>query len=306
MVGIVFIHFKVLKGIALQGITYGANPPFWLVCINRLFSEVLPSIGVPLFFLMSGYLFFWSGLTKESYQRKVKKRAKTLLVPYIIWNIVALLYVSIRSLPCLSSIFPNMVEGKWTLANVLSSFWGTYHCGVFYDPAAIEDSAKAVVNLPQDGPMWYVRNLMIAMLLSPIFNMVLKKFKHYIVYLLGILWCITVANATRDDLMYQYQIFTTPFFFAWGAYYAIEGVDLVSSMRRFRLAPWLYVPVAIADMLTKEWTCNSYLHNVGIVLGIFTAVSLMSILLEGKRVKVNKFLAESSFFIFAFHVIFGV
>lgn len=287
-----------------SGVEYGVDPPFWLVYINNLLSKVLPSIGVPLFFLMSSYLFFWSGLTKESYQRKIKKRARTLLVPYIIWNAMALLYMAIKTLPCFSSIFPNMIEGNWTLKNVVSSFWGKLNCGVFYDPTAVVDTTKAVINSPQDGPMWYVRNLMLVMLLSPLFYVLIKKFKHWLVWLLGILWCITVANATRDDLMYQYQIFTTSFFFAWGAYYAIEGSDLVVSMRQFRLAPWLYLPIAIADMLTKGWAYNVYLHNIGIILGIFTAVSLMSILLENKRIKVNKFLAESSFFIFAFHIIF--
>lgn len=303
MVGIVFIHFNVLEGVTVQGVEYGANPPFWLVCINNMFSDVFPRIGVPLFFLMSGYLFFWSGLTKDSYQRKLKKRARTLLVPYIIWNAVALLYGAMRTLPCFKSIFPNAVA-HWSVGSFLSTFWGTYHCGVFYNPTVVEDTTRAVIISPQDGPMWYVRNLMIAVLLSPLFYVLMKRFKHWLIWLLGIAWCITVANATRDDLMYQYQVFTTPFFFGWGAYYAIEGIDLVALMRRFRLAPWFYLPVAIADMLTKEWAYNGYIHNIGIVLGIFTAVSLTSILLEKGKIKVNKFLAESSFFIFALHIIF--
>lgn len=303
MVGIVFIHFHVLKGITVQGVVYGANPPLWIVYIDNLFSDVLPRIGVPIFFLMSGYLFFWSGLTKDSYQRKLKKRVKTLLVPYLIWNAVALLYGAIKTLPCFKSIFPNAVA-HWSVGSFLSTFWGIYHCGVFYNPTAVEETTKAVINSPQDLPMWYVRNLMIAVLLSPLFYVLIKRFKHWLIWLLGIAWCITVANATRDDLTYQYQVFTTLFFFGWGAYYAIENIDLVASMRRFRIAPWLYFPIAIADMLTKEWEYNIYLHNVGIVLGIFTAVLLMSMLLENKRIKVNKFLAECSFFIFAFHSIF--
>lgn len=83
MVGIVFIHVRVLEGIDVQGVKIGSDLPYWLTCIQSMFSDVIPSIGVPLFFLMSGYLFFYSGLTRISYRNKFKKRARTLLLPYI-------------------------------------------------------------------------------------------------------------------------------------------------------------------------------------------------------------------------------
>ena len=49
--------------------------------------ECFASISVPLFFFISGFLFFykteWS--KKEAYISKLRKRVKSLLVPYLFW-----------------------------------------------------------------------------------------------------------------------------------------------------------------------------------------------------------------------------
>ena len=59
-----------------------------------LFSEGLCRVAVPFFFLISGYLFFvrleeWD---KFVWFDKLKKRGKTLLAPYLIWNFIAICF----------------------------------------------------------------------------------------------------------------------------------------------------------------------------------------------------------------------
>lgn len=49
---------------------------------------------------------------------------------------------------------------------------------------------------------------------------------------------------------------------------------------------------------------NSFVHRIGILLGIVSAVVIVSYLLEHKKVKVNTTLANSSFFIYALHGLF--
>lgn len=52
----------------------------------------ITAVAVPFFFFSSGYYFFIPHkFSKEIYVRKIKKRAKTLLIPYILWNIIAVL-----------------------------------------------------------------------------------------------------------------------------------------------------------------------------------------------------------------------
>lgn len=58
--------------------------------LKLMISQTLVKVAVPAFFVMSGYLFFANveKLTKEVYWQKLKRRVKTLLIPYIVWNLL--------------------------------------------------------------------------------------------------------------------------------------------------------------------------------------------------------------------------
>ncbi len=59
----------------------------------HLFSDILFGPAVPLFFMISGFLFF-VGVNKfdtATYKCKILSRARTLLIPYLIWNLIYLL-----------------------------------------------------------------------------------------------------------------------------------------------------------------------------------------------------------------------
>ena len=59
-----------------------------------LFSQILPRVAVPLFFVFSGFLFF-SKLDQFSlydYREKLLKRINTLFIPYMFWNAVLIVY----------------------------------------------------------------------------------------------------------------------------------------------------------------------------------------------------------------------
>ncbi|MDR2814197.1 MAG: acyltransferase family protein, partial [Prevotellaceae bacterium] len=75
IIGVLFIH-------AMPGMDFGAeeNIPVFYLCRN-FFSGVLGSVAAPLFFFISGFLFFQNinGFTKYDYLRKLKSRGKTLL-----------------------------------------------------------------------------------------------------------------------------------------------------------------------------------------------------------------------------------
>lgn len=53
-------------------------------------SQTLVKVAMPTFFVMSGYLFF-ANVTQWNtwiYLQKIKRRIKTLLIPYLIWNLL--------------------------------------------------------------------------------------------------------------------------------------------------------------------------------------------------------------------------
>ena len=58
--------------------------------LKLLVSQTLVKVAVPVFFIMSGYLFFanveeWN---MQVYKSKMLRRAKTLLLPYLVWNLM--------------------------------------------------------------------------------------------------------------------------------------------------------------------------------------------------------------------------
>lgn len=297
MVGIVFIHFNLLNGITVNGIVYGDNLPIWLTCIIKTLSNEIPAIGVPLFFIISGFFFFRSGLTWGSYKSKMRKRARTLLVPYVLWNLIALSYYLLCALPIFRSIFPISHIQEWSLQKFLYCFWDI-------DKSLLGEGVGKTVSWlnPIDQPLWYVRDLLIVMVLSPIIHWTLKRFGWYAVATLGLLWLFLV----RLPLGHACYLLAAFFFFAWGGCHAIKGIDFIASMRRFRAALWIY-PILLAAYLAADLSGmhgSSFIHNAAIVCGVFAAISLMASLVESGKVKPNKFLAESTFFLYAIHAIF--
>ena len=109
IVAVVYIHFNISrKGISLHGINYGTDNPDWYLFTINLVSSVIASIAVPLFFFISGYLFFLQKeFNRQEYLRKLQKRVKTLLVPYLLWNLIAIIYQVVRFIPFFSSCYNN-------------------------------------------------------------------------------------------------------------------------------------------------------------------------------------------------------
>lgn len=93
-------------------------PEIYIFLANNINAPIV-QIAVPTFFFMSGYLFF---VGKEDfcfsvYKKKITKKVRTLLVPYIIWNFVALFLnygYSYLTKGSLGDVMPwNLVEILW-------------------------------------------------------------------------------------------------------------------------------------------------------------------------------------------------
>jgi fucose 4-O-acetylase-like acetyltransferase len=69
----------------------GITSPFEIIQYPILFlSKILFEPAVPLFFVISGILFFWSvdQFKQVDYRKKIRKRFYTLLIPYLVWNLI--------------------------------------------------------------------------------------------------------------------------------------------------------------------------------------------------------------------------
>jgi peptidoglycan/LPS O-acetylase OafA/YrhL len=167
-VGVTFIHFNLSDGLKINGIQHGLGNPDWFFFIVNFISEVLVRINVPLFFVISGFLFFYrTDFSETVYKHKLKSRAKTLLVPYLLWNSIAILWKLIFFLPVLSS-FVRPVEIDLSFTRIINTFFfDTDNRGIFIGPVHAESSPEIY---PINDPLWYVRDLMLMAICSPIIH----------------------------------------------------------------------------------------------------------------------------------------
>jgi len=285
IVGVLFIHNAAGK-IVVNGEVLGSRGLLFSYC-SQFFSQVLGRIAVPLFFFMSGFLFFLNinKFNLQSYKNKLQTRAKTLLIPYIFWNLVVfVIYFALQSTPFMNREF------DWH--NILSYLWnngGKIKAGY---PLEVLSTGT----FPIAHQFWFIRDLMVVVLFSPIVYLICKYTKIYGVITLGIFWYV--------GCWFHFDGFgiISIFFFTAGAYFGINKHNLLEYFGKIRnLSFVLYSIIAIADLLTKEFSFNSYIHKAGILIGIIFCFNLVALLFEKGRIKSIPFLSAASFFVFAMH-----
>lgn len=106
------------------------------------------------FFFISGYLFFYKidDYNLKTYRSKLSRRIWTLLIPYLLWNTLPVVY------PLLLFLFRGQ-PFTLSFAEWLSFYWDT---GGEY-------------NVPANFPLWYVRDLMIVCLMTPVIWVLTKR-----------------------------------------------------------------------------------------------------------------------------------
>ena len=290
IVGVVFIHNK-MAAFNIQGdvVCYDDWP--WLTHTMDFFSSVLPTISVPLFFFISGFLFFYKvDFGIDIYKKKLKTRSKTLLVPYLIWNFVGFLILLIQMHPRFLSLFPLLKDYRIDITEFLSYFW--------------------VKDLPQDlpgerayplnYPFWFIRDLILLVVATPVIYCLIKRLKVLFVLFMGLVWYFGLGKYVLLPGVCHLSIF----FFPLGAYFGINRINFVELAHKVQWSPYAYIILAIGDTLSVGQPYNYWLHNGGILLGLITTAYIVSVLVESEKVKINKFLSDASFFVFALHGLF--
>ena len=211
------------------------------------FSLWLGETGVPGFFFISGFLFF---LSKKHYLKKLETRFHTLLIPYLLWNALLLgLYILAYILG-----FPQEINGKniadYTIIDYIRSFWdrGSYDEGNF---------------VPILCPFWYIRNLLIMSLLSPIVYYLIKYLREAFLLFVAIWWLFTPHNAFISQ---------TILFFCLGAYFSIIDKNPLEIFIKYKKSFLVICAIAaIADIavhIIYVTPINLQIHRIALILNI--------------------------------------
>lgn len=275
IVGIVLIHSRLPKPMDCTA------TPIYDYVVEKGCIGTFMRVCVPLFFMISGYLFFANvaeNFGKTEYFSKLKSRLHSLLKPYLFYNALAVVLFLIMGLmrPDLQSGFTPVVS-EWNAPLVVSLFW---------------DYGKNIPIVPQ---FWFIRNLMVIVLLTPFIYFLIKKVGYFFVSVLGCLWVLNVWEFGIPGTMGL-------FFFSLGAAMAIKGESVFDVAVRLRCIGFLYPMLALVDILTKTCAFNIYVHNVAILSGmLFVWYWVGNLLAKYAGLKMNALLSASTFFLFAVH-----
>lgn len=292
MVGIVIIHCFI-AGQAKDPVPEAAFD------IMYFLSNIFCRIFVPMFFLISGYLFFYrkDASPWSFYESQWKKRVRSLFVPYLLWNLFGLLIVTVKTYGPLSHMFPNMVSHPLDLNDVLSAFWSFRSDGVVntvYEPSSY----------PVNTPLWFLRDLLVIVLFTPVIYRLVKGRIGFIFPCL-LLGLFVAGKWFPANAGYSMSCVT---FFVIGSWMSVHGIDPVRTVsdrfpltRSAILLSIVFAIVAFAELFTLGEAINDRLHALTIVVGVLWLCLLSGVIVRSGNVRISGLLVSSSFFLYGFH-----
>ena len=292
---VLIIHVFASNGITIQGdtTTFESYPIF--TGLNRFIDAFLRGQSVPIYYFISGYVFFLGiKATKEAYLRKFRNRVKSLLIPYLVWNAIAIVILVVQ----LNSIFNQYATSgasfNPSLCNFLSCFW-------VYD-GGLSGVQLSNFTSPLNEPLWFVRNLMIVVLCTPLIHFIIKKTKVYCIVALGALWLIVTFIQLET-----YKIVDALFFFMWGAYISIYHKDMLNIFGKYlKSSVTLYVLLGLVHILAVHLDYELIaivVKRLNILVGLLFAYNISSYLIRNGYCKGSKFLSSAGFFIYVSHAL---
>ena len=178
----------------IEPIYFVGGIPVWFDFIQYSLSVVIARTAVPLFFFVSAFLLY----TKEySYKDNLKKKFKTLFIPYIIFNLISFFVFY--------TLEPRFTIENWKISDWVNAFVGYRNA------------------YPILFTLWFLRNLMLLNLFCDFIKFIIKKFNIKFVFLLGILYLyISYFTNCRNIISGVSSIF----YWSAGAYFALNHIDL--------------------------------------------------------------------------------
>lgn len=241
-------------------------------------GDYLGQIAVPGFFMISGYLFYrdfgWGKLSG-----KWRRRIKSLLAPFILWNFIYYLgYVAGSRLPWITD-----VVGKGVVPFTL--------------PAVVD----AVIHYTYNYVFWYLYQLILLTLLAPVLFPVLKN-RITRVFFLAALWVFLAVGGqlpllNLDALIY----YATAASLALGCGEAGRKSLAEAKWSRRRGLAGVFL-VAGADAVYELGLYMAFIP--GFVLCRLSAVAGLWLLVSGEKLPPAKGFMCRNFFLYASHFAF--
>lgn len=192
--GIVFVHVPHDPHTSPFLGTYG----FW-DWLRVFVGDSLFRVGVPCLSAISGYLLFRRGLETFDYRKTLRTKARTVLLPFLLWNLAFLSLVYLVQLKNIGiGYLPDVVNAS---------------------PREWLSLAFALEGLPVNVPLYFLRDLLLCILLSPMLGWLIKR---YPLQTLGIMLAYAVLPLPNGIFLKKSILFG----FSAGIYLSLHRIDV--------------------------------------------------------------------------------
>lgn len=254
----------------------------YIYTINRVasvfFKRTITIPAITLFFILSGVAFF-RNYDKAMYCHKLKARIKSLLIPFLIWNVVWMIFEIITSYSFISAYFLGREKFELTVSNVLTAI---FHYGC-------------------NGPFWFVFELFFFVIITPVIDKAIKN--KYV----GLFVVITLIILAEFNIGLPSPLFYSKHALA---YYILGGVVgrhyfekfRVKSGKKIQVCSVLSLLCCFAYKYTYAYLGYEYpliIDKAAIVLSAISFWYAMDIVID--RIKLRDFYSYS-FAVFAMHI----
>lgn len=284
-----FSFWLIILVVLLHSLNVQFNECNNLLCgLQYLLSYKLAQIAVPLFFFISGYLYFFKADLKKKIDLPFffvnnKKRIKTVLIPYVLWCVIwfFILYL-LQLLPFLKNYFSEPLHSMTFTDKLLNLF-------VY----------------PVNYPFWFLRELMLLFVISPLVFLLIKYLKViYIVVLFALIIVFSTLVSVYDITLLQSM---PVFYFSSGAFISLNKIDIASRLSSFKSFGLLFIWIlfnVISIYFDQDFSSEDiYLRSFNVIKDIVGCVAVwyMYDFFNHKVQWKNYSFYQYSFFIFAFH-----
>lgn len=254
--------------------------------IQLFTSEMIGRCAVPLFYLISGYLFFMKvpdGV--KSIGRKIRKRIKSLLIPYFIGCVFFVIFYSFVALLPWTS---NLINSSSSIMPLFQKPYSIILISIFYDGGT---------GYPCAFQLWFLRDLILIVATSPLWYLCLKHLKWGFVAVVFVLTYFDVPHVPFYSL----------FWFVLGGQLTKVKIEMGGNGRTkvaiFGL--FLFLIISIIQLFFPDIINWSLLRIPIILLGIIGAWGLYDVVL-GKDFSLSRhqwlgIACQFTFFIYLFH-----
>lgn len=270
---------------------YKSDNSLLISIVNELFQQGICRIAVPTFFFISGYLFFrhlqrWDTST---YISKIKKRCKTLALPYMIWNTIPIILLILTHSKLF--VYDYMEDHGWWRV-----FWDCNRYG--YVPKYNFLSIEMYNSKPINFPFWYIRDLCVVMILSPIIWSFITGARMFGIVLLGI---AMILNLWIPFEGFSINAF---FYFTLGAFMRIYEIDFLALCKRWEFHSYIFSFIILLLKLYLSLNGhNAIVYNICHQIFALTGMVVVINITQRIKWKINDTLVQSSFFMYAMHAL---